>query len=57
MNVTAKQIFYFGVAVLALIALAGPMPDVATAFALLLILGVLLSHAKEILPFLAFPKN
>ena len=56
MTVTAKQVFYFGVAALALIALAGPMPDVATAFALLLIFGVLLSHTKELLPFLAFPK-
>lgn len=57
MSVTAKQVFYFGVASLALIALAGPLPDVATAFVLLLILGVLLSHAKELMPFLAFPKK
>jgi hypothetical protein len=47
MNVNLKHFFYWGVGGLALIALAGPYPDLATLFVLILIVGVLLHHYKE----------
>ncbi len=45
--ITAKQVFYWGIAALALIALASPYPDLATGFTVLLIAGVLLTHWKD----------
>jgi hypothetical protein len=47
MNVTSKQVFYWGISAIALVALAGPMPDVATGLVLLLIVAVLLTHWKD----------
>jgi hypothetical protein len=46
-GISIKYIFYWGVAALALIALAGPAPDIATMFVLILITGVVLTHAKD----------
>lgn len=42
-----KMVVYWGVAALALVALAGPYPDLATGFTVLLIIGVLLTHYQE----------
>lgn len=56
MNVTLKQVVYFGVASLSLIALAGPMPDVATGFIILLMLGTVITHYKDLAPYFALPK-
>lgn len=44
---TAKQFFYWGIGAIALIALAGPLPDLATALVVLLIVGVLLTHWQD----------
>jgi hypothetical protein len=41
---TAKQFFLWGVASVALIALAAPYPDLATGLVVLLIVGVLLNN-------------
>lgn len=46
MPANIKQVVYWIVAALALIALADPYPDVATMLAILLIAGVLLTHWK-----------
>jgi hypothetical protein len=46
-NVSLKYVFYWFIAALALVALAGPYPDMATGFTVLLIVGVLLTHYKE----------
>lgn len=46
-NFNIKYVFYWGIAALALIALAGPMPDVATMLALVLIVGVVLTHYQD----------
>jgi hypothetical protein len=46
-GVSIKYVFYWGVGALSLIALAGPYPDVATVLTLILITGVVLSHAQE----------
>ena len=43
-----KHVWYWGVGALALVALAGPMPDVATLLVLILITGVVLTHYKDI---------
>ena len=42
-----KHIFYFGIAALAIFALAGPMPDIATMLVLVLIAGVVITHASD----------
>jgi hypothetical protein len=42
-----KTVFYYGVAFLALMALAAPLPDVATALVVLLIMAVLLNHSQQ----------
>lgn len=47
-----KQVYFWGVSALAMIALAGPLPDVATGLVLLLIVGVLLTHYKDYLVYL-----
>ena len=47
MNVTAKQVFYWGISAIALVALASPMPDVATGLVVILIFAVLLTHWKD----------
>lgn len=47
MNVTLKHFFYWSVGGLALIALAGPFPDLATLLVVILIVGVLLTHAPQ----------
>lgn len=47
MSITLKQTIYWGVAALALLMLADPLPDVATMFAVLLIIGVLLTHWSD----------
>ena len=46
-GISIKYVFYWGIAALALIALAGPMPDLATGFTVLLIVGVLLTHYQD----------
>jgi len=56
MSLTIKQTFYWGIAALALIALAAPYPDVATGFVVLLIVGVLLTHWKEYSVYTVAPK-
>lgn len=56
MTLTIKQTFYWGIAALALIALAAPYPDVATGFAVLLIVGVLLTHWKDYATYTIAPK-
>jgi hypothetical protein len=42
-----KYVFYWGVAALAVFALAGPMPKIATMLVLVLITGVVLTHYKD----------
>lgn len=56
MSLEVKQVFYWGVAAMALLALAGPMPDIATGLAFLLIVGVLLTHWKDYAGYLNAPK-
>jgi hypothetical protein len=56
MSLSIKQTFYWGIAALALIALASPYPDVATGFAILLIVGVLLTHWKDYVSYTVAPK-
>lgn len=51
MNITLKHFFYWCIGGLALIALAGPYPDMATMFVVLLIVGVLLTHASDYIGF------
>lgn len=50
-----KQTFYYGIAAMALIALAGPYPRVATGFAVLLIIGVLFTHWGDYVSYLTPP--
>ncbi len=57
MNVSIKQTFYFGIAAMALLALAGPFPRVAIGFAVLLIVGVVLTHYKDYIGYLTPPKG
>lgn len=52
MTVSYKGVVYWGVAALALVALAKPLPDVATVLAIILIAGVLLTHTTEYLTLL-----
>lgn len=56
MSVTFKQVVYFGVASLALIALAAPLPDIATGFVVLLLVGTIITHASELTPYFQIPK-
>lgn len=56
MSLTVKQTFYWGISAMALLALAGPFPDLATGFALLLIAGVLLTHWSDYIHYLTPPK-
>ena len=57
MNYGTKQIFYWGVAALALVALAGAMPDLATMLVLVLIAGVVLTHYKDYVGLFTPPKK
>jgi hypothetical protein len=57
MNISLKQTFYWGVGALALIALAGPYPGVATGFVLLLIMGVVLTHWQDYVSYFTPPSN
>jgi hypothetical protein len=52
MNVNLKHFFYWSVGGLALIALAGPYPDLATLFVVIIIVGVVLHHYKDYLAML-----
>lgn len=52
MNVSYKGVIYWGVAALALTALAGPLPDVATLLVVILIAGVVLNHINDYLSIL-----
>ena len=56
-NVSIKYVFYWGIAALALIALAGPYPNMATGFTVLLLVGVLLTHYKDYVALLNPPKK
>lgn len=56
MSIQVKQVFYWGIASMALLALAGPFPQVATGFVVLLIVGVLLTHWQDYTQYLAPPK-
>ena len=42
-----KYVFYWGVGAIALVALAGPYPELATMLVLVLIVGVVLTHYKD----------
>ena len=55
-NVQVKYVFYWGIAALALIALAAPYPDIATMFVVILIVGVVLTHYKDYIALLSPPK-
>lgn len=52
-----KYVVYWGVAALALIALAKPYPDLATGFTVLLIVGVVLTHANDYIGLFSPPKH
>jgi hypothetical protein len=52
-----KQTFYYGIAAMALLALAGPYPRVATGFVALLIVGVLFTHWKVYVGYLTPPQK
>lgn len=52
MNVNLKHFFYWSIGGVSLIALAGPFPDMATLFVLILIVGVVLTHYKDYLSIL-----
>lgn len=56
MSVTIKQTFYWGIAAIALVALAAPFPGFATGLTLLLIFGVLVTHYSTYLSYLTPPK-
>jgi hypothetical protein len=55
MTLNIKYVIYWGVAALALIALAGPYPEMATGFTVLLIAGVLLMHWQDYAGYLKPP--
>jgi uncharacterized protein YhhL (DUF1145 family) len=46
-NISIKNVFYWGVAALALVALAAPYPDLATSLVVLLMVGVVLTHGAD----------
>jgi hypothetical protein len=48
---TIKTVFLYGIAALALIALASPLPDVATLLAVILIVGVVLNNWQDYAPY------
>jgi hypothetical protein len=52
-----KYVFYWGIAALALIALAAPYPDLATGFTVLLIVGVVLTHYQDYIGLFSLPKK
>lgn len=54
MTTSLKTFFYYGVGILALLALASYEPMAAIFFVFLLIAGVLLTHWQDYAPFLAF---
>lgn len=56
MTLEVKQVFYWGIAAMALLALAGPYPDLATGLVVLLIVGVLLTHWSDYVGYLTPPK-
>lgn len=56
-DVSIKYVVYWGVAALALVALAGPMPNIATMLVLLLITGVVLTHYQQYVGLFAAPKK
>lgn len=51
MNITLKHFFYWSVGAIALIALAGPFPDLATLLVVILIVGVAVTHAATFVNF------
>ena len=55
-NFNIKYVFYWGVAALAIIALAGGQPDMATMLVLLLIVGVVLTHYQDYIGLFTAPK-
>ena len=57
MSLSIKTTVYWGVAALALVALAGPYPNLATGFAVLLIVGVVLTHYQDYIGFFNPPKK
>ena len=56
-GISIKYIFYWGVGALALIALADPYPDMATILVLILITGVVLTHAGQYVGLLTPPSK
>jgi hypothetical protein len=52
-----KLTVYWGVASVALIALAAPYPDLATGFVVLLIVGVVLTHYQDYIGLFSPPKK
>ena len=52
-----KHVFYWGVGAIALVALASPYPDLATMLALILIAGVVLTHAQDYAALFTPPKK
>ena len=57
MSLEIKYVFYWGVAALALIALASSNPELATGFTVLLIAGVLLTHWSDYAKYLSPPSK
>ena len=57
MNVSLKYVMYWGIAALALVALSGPYPELATGFTVLLIVGVVLTHYQEYVGIFTLPKK
>jgi hypothetical protein len=55
MSVQMKTVFYYGVGALALVALAGYLPNVSIMFILLLIAGVFLTHWQDYTSYLIPP--
>lgn len=55
MNVTLKQFFYWGAGAVALVALAGPQPELATALVVLIMVGVVLTHYQQYAALLHMP--
>lgn len=47
MNLNVKHFFYWSGGAIALIALAGPYPDLATGLIVLIIIGVVLAHYQD----------
>lgn len=57
MSYPLKVVFYWSIMSLALLALAGPYPDVATGLVVLVIFAVIVTHADVYAKFLTPPQR